>query len=215
MQKIVGSLLGMGALLLIITPFPSRELVPTRGAVLVPAAAWRGVDVYNNGRDPWYAGDDSGYGYEWQCVELVQRFYRQIIWSGYDAHWPDVSEAYQMFDDPDLDLQALADGSAHRPVWGDVLVFAQSPDWPSGHAAVVTRVAGGRVEFVQQNVGPYAADSLPIDGANHVGAQSARGVQYPPLRGWLHSPRNGGMAGGNPGGYAVSARSGAGVGGMH
>ena len=131
------------------------------GAVQLSGATWRGVDVYYNGTDWTYTADDSGYGYQWQCVELVQRFYKQVIWSGYDSHWPRIANAYQMFDDPDKDIQSLANGSARQPIWGDVLVFDQQDDWPSGHVAIVTRVANGRVYFVQQNVAQIASDSLP------------------------------------------------------
>ena len=212
MQKRLG-LLCVGVLLPVAGFFPSQAHASDWGAVVIPASAWHGVDVYANGDDPSYTADDSGYGYQWQCVELVQRFYHQIIWNGYDSHWPKIGDAYGMFDLPDKDLQAVPDGSGQAPVWGDVLVFDQSDAWPSGHVAIVTQVAGGRVQFVQQNVGQYASDSLPIDGAHHVGVDGSSGVKYPPLRGWLHSPRNHGAATGNLGGYVANARSGVGVSG--
>jgi CHAP domain-containing protein/carboxypeptidase family protein len=193
--------------------WPARALASGRGQVLLAGADWRGVDIYDNGGDPSNTSDDSGYGYQWQCVELVQRFYRQIIWSGYDTHWPNVGDAYEMFDHPDRDLQPLVNGSARLPAWGDVLVFDRDENWPSGHVAIVTRVAAGRVYFVQQNVAQVFTDSLALDGANRIGDEGGSGIQYPPVRGWLHSPHNGGYATGNLGGYVANSRTGAGIAG--
>jgi len=200
-----------GLVLLIGRLWPTPALASDWGTVQLSGATWHGVDVFYNGTDWTYTVNDSGYGYQWQCVELVQRFYKQVIWSGYDTHWPRIADAFQMFDDPDKDIQPLANGSARQPVWGDVLVFDRQEDWPSGHVAIVSRVANGRVYFVQQNVAQIASDSLPVDTQNHIGRDGASGVQYPPVRGWLHSPRNGGYATVNLGGYVVNARNGAAV----
>ncbi len=159
------------------------------GDVLVPGSSWGGVDVYYNGEDPGYYNGDSGYGYRWQCVELVQRFYCQKIWSGYPTHWP-AGRACEMYDNAPGDIQRFPnDGSSQAPRWGDALIF-NCDSWSAGHAAVVTGVSNGRVYFVQQNVSSIGQDSLAINN-NRIDRYGASGVTYPSVRGWLHSTRNG------------------------
>ena len=87
-------------------------------------------------------------------------------------------------------LSRYANGTAMRPSAGDALVFAAISGWSSGHVALVTAVSATAVSFVQQNVvwagADVWSDSLPIDGSNRIGNQSAR-VTYPQVLGWIHA----------------------------
>lgn len=64
------------------------------GTPIYPASNWNGVDVFSNG-DSYFSPDPPGlYGYQYQCVELVQRFYAQKL--GYaNNKWN--SDAWQVF----------------------------------------------------------------------------------------------------------------------
>lgn len=160
------------------------------GALLIPARAWTGVDVYANRGDEGYLGPDSGFGYCYQCVELVQRFYARR-WRC-PSHWP-VENADEMFATHPDDVTAIPNGGNPAPRWGDVLVFESEtlPDGSDsgGHVAVVVGIRHGRVMFVEENnPGATGWASLPID-ADHVIHSGRR----PPVIGWLHSSRNHGV----------------------
>jgi len=183
-------------------PAQNKPGWPTWGTVIVPAGNWGGVNVYSNGGDVNNACWDT-FGYKYQCVELVQRLYAQK-W-GYPNIWTGVGCASQMMENHPSDIVAIWNGNSPPPRWGDALVFG-SPDG-CGHVAVVTRVEGGRVYFVEQNWSMWGEDSLRIDSGNHI---ENRGTYW--VRGWLHSPRNSG--GGScdatnvPSGYSKCAEEG-------
>jgi surface antigen len=139
-----------------------------------------GVNVYFNGMDPTADQGEGDYGYMWQCVELIQRYY--AVRFNYPDIWAPL-DAYEMFDDwghPET-MTAYPNGSSNAPREGDVLVF--DPVWgnPYGHVALVKSVGDGKVTFVQQNVYDIGEDSLPIDSNNNI---TNEGI-YGPVRGWL------------------------------
>jgi hypothetical protein len=69
---------------------------------------------------------------------------------------------------------------------------------------------------VQQNVGTIGEDSLPIDGSNNISnTGSGSGQSYPPIRGWLHSPRNGNGNTGDIGGLVKDSTTGSGISGAN
>jgi CHAP domain len=140
-----------------------------------------GVNVYFNG---WYPAADEGayeFGYKWQCVELIQRYYAEKF--GYPGIWAPFY-AYQTFDDwgHPTTMTAYPNGSPTTPQDGDVLVFDRTWDDPYGHVALVRSVSGGKITFVQQNMFDVGEDSLPIDANNNIDSSQSR---YGPVRGWL------------------------------
>lgn len=155
---------------------------------------WNGVNVFSNGNS--YENTRPGtYGLEYQCVELVQRFYAQK-W-GYPNRWG--GNAYQLFSTHPSDIIAIPNGGNPAPTAGDVIVFNRTDAWIYGHVAIVTAVSGGRVYFFEQNVGSRSNlnakgwDSLPINSSNSISNSNAQFFNgRPPILGWLHSPRNGG-----------------------
>ncbi len=149
---------------------------PVVGCVLT---SLDGVAVHYNGTDSTYAVAYE-FGYMWQCVELVQRYYFTRF--HYPKAWAPLY-AYQMFDTwghPST-MTAYPNGSYTVPQEGDVLVFGSTTDNPYGHVALVQAVAGGSISFVQQNVGSLAEDSLPINANNFISSRSP----YGDVRGWL------------------------------
>ncbi len=146
-----------------------------------------GVQVHWNGNYPGQTWDLTRYGYEWQCVELIQRYYAQIY--GYQGMWVPpftkyaMTAAYQAFDDgyhPDS-MAAYGNGGRVPPQKGDVLVFDATWDNPYGHVALVKSVQNGTVTFVEQNYYIGGEDSLPIDSNNNIDSQG----RYGEIRGWL------------------------------
>ncbi len=146
-----GAALGLSSLTLSV-PELSEANSPV-GTLLVHASAWDGVGVYSNGNS--YLSDYYGtYGWEYQCVELVQRFYAN---RGYPDIW--YADAADMYNKPGssssfTDFIRTPNPGSRKPAWGDVLVFNRSgASWSAGHVAVVTGVTSNRVYFVEQNIG--------------------------------------------------------------
>jgi len=92
-------------------------------------------------------------GYEWQCVELVNRYMHVVFGDARvhgDAGCPmcenfDASSAY------DVHYKSSCGGhplSNYKPVQGDALVWA-------GHTAIVTSTTATSIHYMQQNAGDY------------------------------------------------------------
>ncbi len=139
-----------------------------------------GVEVYFNGWNP--SADQGAYefGYKWQCVELVQRYY--YLKHNYPKIWAPLY-AYQAFDDwgHPATMMAFPNGSPTTPRRGDVLIFGPVPGNPYGHMALVKSVGNGRITFVQENMYDVGEDSLPINSKNYVQNLGLYGA----VRGWL------------------------------
>jgi hypothetical protein len=125
------------------------------------SAAWpggfTGVPVYSNdyptgGSNPTctnYATTPSGKsvpsGYEWQCVELVNRLYISKGWIS--ARW--TGNGNQMYATAPAALKKQPQGSIAFLAPGDVVSF--NTGHAGGHAAVVSQVTGAAVTFVNEN----------------------------------------------------------------
>ncbi len=187
--RVIGAALLLSLCLAGVTGPEIARAAPAWGAILT---TFNGQAVHYNGEDPDKVSGDSGYGFRWQCVELIQRYYYTAGWSD-KKRWG-VGSAYQLFDPGVAPTGTVrhANGQPYLPEAGDVLVFAKTNAWPQGHAALVVGVSGGRITFVQQNVGTTARDSLGISGTRSTGyridttRRSPGGVLYPAVRGWLH-----------------------------
>lgn len=120
---------------------------------------YKGIAVYSNGTNYMsshglnYSSDDYYYGYKWQCVEYVKRFYYEI----YGHKMPDGAGNAKYFYNPMLDqgelnkqrgLTQYNNGGDEKPRTGDLLVFA---DGAYGHVAIISDVGQGWLEVIQQN----------------------------------------------------------------
>lgn len=145
------------------------------------------VPVYYNGTiytDTYgenYSEDGYYYGYKWQCVEYVKRFY-------YDAKnhkMPDgFGNAKDFFDDnvkqgelnESRDLVQYKNGEDVKPEVDDLIVFTDSE---YGHVAIVTGVTSSYIEVIQQNVLGKPREKFELtteDGKYYVGTtQEAAG----------------------------------------
>src|SRR5262249_39026453 len=123
---------------------PTKPGWPAYGSVLTTVD---GQDVDSNGgyTDNGYQPNCTGtYGLEFQCVELVQRYFA-VMW-GDPSHWG-VNYAYQMMETHPSDTIAIPNGSSPGPQRGDALVFSGET---TGHVAIVTGVSGGQITFAEQ-----------------------------------------------------------------
>ncbi|MEO7002480.1 MAG: CHAP domain-containing protein [Ktedonobacterales bacterium] len=218
-----------------------RTILPGHNA----PGGWFGVDVCSNGinfvapngsnvscdrvPDNWsHKGcapgrpTDDGYGWSFQCVELVVRF---SAWAfgdnpgGWNGNAPDI---WLPANHP-RDFVMYPNGSSVAPVPGDILVWgwvdaqgrpvpAGPDDEHGGHIAVVAGVHHGELATAEQNVKWGAADH-PTDqlALTHVGSRwivsgsSSPQKILPTYRwqrtmglsratyGWLHSVKNDGV----------------------
>ncbi len=174
------------------------------------AAALGNLNVYANGS--YAAAVPSTYGYEYQCVELAQRW--AAIRFGEVPIWPNVPIAADMWNEgPKLPVPfiQLPNGGTTAPQFGDLLVFGATSSFPAGHVAVVSSVdlSAGYVNVVEENYNttydPTGQAQLPIDVVN--GTYTMPAVYGLPITGWLRSSTAPlGMEGtGGPGGYTLSA----------
>lgn len=120
---------------------------------------YKGVAVYSNGTDYMsshglsYSDDGYYYGYKWQCVEFVKRFYYEV----YHHEMPDGAGNAKYFFNPMLgqgelneqrDLIQYDNGGNEKPQEGDLLVFNESA---YGHVAIICGVGEDWIEVIQQN----------------------------------------------------------------
>lgn len=121
--------------------------------------SYMGVPVYSNGKDYMsshglnFSSDGYYYGYKWQCVEFVKRFYYIV----YNHSMPDGAGNAKYFFNPMLaqgefneqrGLFQYHNGGDVKPQPGDILVFSEGK---YGHVAIISATGQGWVEVIQQN----------------------------------------------------------------
>lgn len=127
-----------------------------------PLDSLNGVVVYDNAGMGNVSGrnvvDGYNVGLRYQCVEFVKRYYLEH----YDHRMPNsYGHAKDLFDraiadghvNADRALVQFTNPSASMPAVGDLVVMDGWKGNPYGHVAIVSKVADGEVEVVQQNTG--------------------------------------------------------------
>jgi surface antigen len=169
---------------------------------MVAADEWfggHGVDVHSNGCNGCGSTVWSTYGWEWQCVELFERFinaegwYHGIAGSGIQG----ASELFNAVSSSAFDKHP--NGSGYIPVPGDAVIFGGG----LGHVAIVDQVSSGQITVVEENASATGRSVLTMSGStiNGVYAHSVIGV--------LHAKANTSppTEGGGPGGGGGSPAS--------
>lgn len=120
---------------------------------------YRGIAVYSNGNNFMsshglnFSSDEYYFGYKWQCIEYVKRFYYEI----YGHKMPDGAGNAKYFYNPMLNQGELNEqrgliqynnGGDEKPRPGDLLIFT---DGAYGHVAIVSDVGQDWLEVIQQN----------------------------------------------------------------
>ncbi|KHD36268.1 amidase [Clostridium acetobutylicum] len=195
MKKTLKILAGFVAVVVIIAVgiFTSRKLYQNHvdkinhiGKVM---DSYKGVKVYYNGKKyaeshgKNYSKDGYYYGYKWQCVEYIKRFY-------YEAKGHSMPNGFgnaKDFFDPkvgqgklnkDRGLFQYKNGENEKPKADDILVFT---DTKYGHVVIVTKVTDDTVEVIQQNMGNKTRDQFKLEYEN--GKYFVCGKRKP--KGWL------------------------------
>ncbi|MEI8131354.1 MAG: CHAP domain-containing protein, partial [Leptolinea sp.] len=157
-----------------------------------------------------------GYAYCFQCIELTVRLYAEKL--GYissNGRWPDtVSIPHNMIDVvniahekqaminqgviplhdaeaakflPFADMTFTPNGGSNPPRVGDMIIYTYRV--PGDHVMVVNRIAGTKMEVVQQNIWTQNKPANPVpvrmlDLSENSGRFSINNAE-----GWIHSPR--------------------------
>lgn len=124
---------------------------------------FEGVPVYSNGISGSFTdclhstrtpqGNLVLDGYEWQCVELVNRLYLTKGWI--KSTW--IGDGNQLFYTAPPSLKKQPQGAIGHVAPGDVISFDGPSD--AGHAAVIARVQGSYLTIMNQNTEPSAVIS--------------------------------------------------------
>ena len=141
-------------------------LAPQAGEIL---GTHNGVSVYAYGSGGSVRGD---YGLEYECVELVNRYYVQVL-GHRNMTKTGHAESYY-WDAREKGLIAYNNGESVAPSVHDILVFDGGQDDGSvGHVAIVVEVdkERGSITFIEQNMIAYTdwvfrrdiwKDTLPL-----------------------------------------------------
>ncbi|WP_252236147.1 CHAP domain-containing protein [Clostridium sp. ZS1] len=159
-----------------------REIEDKKNGIGIILDTYEGVDVYYNGSDYGknhgknYSNDGYYYGYKWQCVEYIKRFFYEA-----KAHkMPNVYGNAKDFFDQELEQGALNEkrglyqyknGANEKPMKDDLLVFT---DTNYGHVVIISEVGDNYIEVVQQNMGQESRDKFEltfIDNKYYVGGK--------------------------------------------
>ena len=161
----------------------------SKGKIGKEIDSYKNVPVYYNGLNytktygESHSEDGYYYGYKWQCVEYIKRFYKEAK----NHEMPDVyGNAKDFFDNsvPQGELNKSRDLIQYRnegnvkPEPDDLIVFSGNI---FGHVAIVTEVTEDYVEVIQQNVYSKTREKYDLtekDGKYIVG-------KYKKIVGWL------------------------------
>lgn len=135
---------------------------------------YKNVKVYDNGinflknHGTNYSEDGYYYGYKWQCVEFIKRFYYEAK----DHKMPNVyGHAKDFFDtnlgqgefNKDRGLYQYKNGGNVKPEVDDLIVFQDST---YGHVAIISEVGDDYIEVVQQNIYKKPRAKYPLKEEN-------------------------------------------------
>jgi hypothetical protein len=157
-----------------------------------------------------------GYAYCFQCIELTIRLYAERL--GYlstNGRWPDtvyipndmidvINMAHEMqalvkkgsidVNDPEAakflpfaDLTYSRNGGTIPPRVGDLIIYTYRQ--PGDHIMVVNRVAGNKIQVVQQNIWTQTKPAFPVPDRLLDLYESSGRYYINNAEGWIHSPR--------------------------
>jgi surface antigen len=115
-----------------------------------------------------YTTDSYNLGLKYQCVEFVKRYY----YEHFHHRMPDTyGNAKDFFSpaiadgklNPQRGLRQFVNGGSSAPQVGDLVVFDGSFSNEYGHVAIVSEVAEGEIEIIQQNVGASSRRWLDLE----------------------------------------------------
>lgn len=159
-----------------------NKIIEKRNGIGGVLDSYKEVEVYYNGSDygevygKSYAKDGYYYGYKWQCVEYVKRFYHDVL----GHKMPDGYGNAKDFFDKDVPngklnekrgLIQYTNGEGEKPKVDDLLIFT---DTNFGHVVIISEVGDDYIEVVQQNMGKSSRDRFDLglkDGKYYIGGK--------------------------------------------
>jgi len=156
---------------------------------------WKGVEAYHNGAyqgTGTSCGGLSDFGYEWQCVEYVRRFYYDCGLNSTrdNPDWSGNAEDYYSTATR-RGLVSFANGeSSSPPRANDILCFGP---YSYGHVAIVTDVSETgdntyQVDMVEQNWSDTGIASLTMSYDESTNAYTVDDRSSYEVQGWLRIP---------------------------
>jgi surface antigen len=139
------------------------------------------VTAYSNG-STGYVGPYETYGYQFQCVEYINRFYVEALGHENMRGTGNARDYYSTAASRDLDAY-LNDGSV-CPQVGDILC---SNGGTHGHIAIVKQLSWGTVHVIQQNwFNDRGDDDMTLTLTRSIGHYNVSGFNGSyPIQGWL------------------------------
>lgn len=157
-----------------------------------------------------------GYAYCYQCIELTVRLYAEKL--GYlstNGRWPDtVNIPHDMIDVvniahekqamikqgaislkdaeaarflPFTDMTFTPNGGSNPPRVGDMIIYTYRV--PGDHVMVVNRIAGNKMEVIQQNIWTQTKPAFPVPVRLLDLSEVSGRYWINNAEGWIHSPR--------------------------
>jgi len=157
-----------------------------------------------------------GYAYCYQCIELTVRLFAEKL--GYistNGRWPDtVNIPHDMIDVviiahekqalikkgaislqdaeaakflPFADMTFTPNGGSNPPRVGDMIIYTYRV--PGDHVMVVNRIAGTKMEVIQQNIWTQTKPAYPVPVRMLELSETSGRYWINNAEGWIHSPR--------------------------
>ena len=140
-------------------------------------ATFNGIPAKSNGANQCTGNSCGGYGtygYQYQCVELAQRYFGELygttpIWYG---------NAIDL-----CDTKPSGVSKTSNPIPGDLVVFNTGT---YGHVAVITSISGGYINVIEQNSSPSGKNSYSTSSSIkcYLHADKNNGGSYCNNAGW-------------------------------
>ena len=150
--------------------------------------SFNGVTAYYNsgginscGNRHWSSDGAYSFGFKWQCVEFIRRYYYEALNHKIPNRWGNASD-YFIENIPsgsmntERDLVQYHNGNM-RPQVNDLLVF-QYMAGGLGHVSIVTNVTDSTVSTIAQNIGKDCANILSLD-ENKIGGGCSGFLRLP------------------------------------
>ena len=118
------------------------------------------------GNRHWSSDSSYSYGFKWQCVEYVRRYYYDYLNHKMPDRWGNASDYFRAnipsgSMNTERDLVQYHNGNI-RPQVNDLLVF-QYMAGGLGHVSIVTNVTDSTVSTIAQNIGKDCANIRSLD----------------------------------------------------
>jgi len=156
------------------------------------------VGAYSNGNEKFVYPDRGTFGYQFQCVEYVNRFYFQALGHKNMVGTGNANNYYSTASS--RELVAYKNGGTTPPQMGDI-ICSNGNGVNVGHVAIVRQVLPDSIRVIHQNweniplkvngvwtfnpKANYFPLKMTVSGGKYTVSQFGTGY---PVTGWLHKP---------------------------